>query len=1516
MTLLTGDDYLRSITARQSRISALAALDRSRLQPDPVQNFSFGEQLGAAFRTENLFVTHAAPLFLEEQAFAAEPGFDPAPFLGGYEQFLPQYPELAEASSLGELASIKNQIDSELEDRRKLEGMGLGRALLVNLPAGMLSPENFIPIGAGLRAAGLVGKTALRSVAATALRVGVEGVVTQTLAELALQQKQRFRTDEESLYNVIGTGLFATVLGGAGGALGTGKRAALRATVAGREVTTDVVEETAAAVAKELSDPNSKLGAAYRQAVDDQKTLVRFGGSNVLPSSVLPNVREDPVFGSSLIPDQLNDPTQGALLEVLASKNPDLAKLVGADTLIGHILTKAMILNPGMRLGSSDNAVSRTLNDTLLKSFLTEDGAKGTSVESNIQSAEAVLQRRAREARGIWEGSKKLFKEEGIKEPEYRELAGKAARRGFVDTADPEFARIADKPELIDIVEKRMAAHREFNELLHRSMDDAGALSRSGITPTRGLSLLDSLSPEYVSRVVKKDEAFSNLPEFLVDIEEALKARIPEVLPGLKDELKTLQTLAKNSDNPRHVEFLKGQIEEYKSLIDLVDKKDGFRNVSISVADNYLGNSSASQGTSTVQSALRARVFKIDERYIERWLESDVDMLEARAIRSLAPDLQISSHFAKQGSDQPRSALLKERLDQFTKTVNNVAETDRASPELAAKIVQDAQDLSDGAQALVLGETLRLVKDLEAVGVSDLGRTLKDIDRRVGTRIDSRRKLDVLDAERARLKEELKDVEVDPPALLPRSQGEVPLPGAGTASKEEVLGALDPVLEAVRGEHAGPLDASARLFRQLDKLLEDPDANKGRLLLVLEDIHNDLVGGVHGDLQDFGRLNPDFEAALRDVVPKVQEAVRVLRLGLSEDDVAKIRVREDLRFFRDAERNKKATKKAGSRQKRIIELEKELAELEARQPKLASPSETQKAKTPKTTDALESIKKKLATLAETRKAERARFDGATKPMNKMARKVEDQLKNNKTSMAREAGSLRFGDNMFKLAGAETYDEAKAQLLATARTTHAKVSGARSYAFRLNLSTEHLENAIRRESARNLPPESKPGKRKKHVAREDRDVKDMITEVGRLRNASTTGGPGTFDLALRRARDYAFTTKMGSVLLSSQPDALMGTSVATFREHGAAIARVVKSNFEGTDKTFAQEHAMSLERALLTKRHAKLHSLDDDISTAASGRAGRAFDATVGVFGKLTGMEPWNSFWKQVSAVEVESALARVILSKKPNSKDLALFRWFGAGDEEFTMFRKQLETSMTRDGVLRLSNVEEWSDRRAAMEWGAVINNAIAKVIITLGAGDAPGISDHQLVKNILQFRNFAFAATNKFVIPGLQRTALGDPRPAITFAMLSTMGIYVTGLNELLKGRDPTEMSALQLIGNGIDRGGGLGILTEGFASVDKLFGSGNSRFRSRNVADSLVGPTFGTLQDVTQALSAAVQPEFTPGDASRLRRLVPFQNLWLLRILADGGLNLASNGTKDYFDDFLKIEHRALGFEPGEVN
>jgi len=123
-------------------------------------------------------------------------------------------------------------------------------------------------------------------------------------------------------------------------------------------------------------------------------------------------------------------------------------------------------------------------------------------------------------------------------------------------------------------------------------------------------------------------------------------------------------------------------------------------------------------------------------------------------------------------------------------------------------------------------------------------------------------------------------------------------------------------------------------------------------------------------------------------------------------------------------------------------------------------------------------------------------------------------------------------------------------------------------------------------------------------------------------------------------------------------------------------------------------------------------------------------------------------------------------------------------------------------------------------------------------------------------------------------------------------MGMFSYYLKQNIAGRETSDDPAEWIL-EGIDRSGATGIVAEINTTIEKISSNAvgarsllgisapASRFVSRSMAESILGPTFGSLLSTTVAASNALTSSdpMTEADVRALRRLMILQNLSVIR-------------------------------------
>ena len=183
-------------------------IDPNTLEKEP----TWGDLYDASMRQSNLFFN--AP---SEVSYPSEPDFSFRDYMpAGYEDY---EEEFAWATSPEEVKAIQKAIDQELADK-KILAESPWKGLVTTAFAAATSPEQlplyFVP------ALNLIKGTSLARAIGQGAKVGA---VSAGASELVLQQVQRTRALQESVFNVGGSAIFGGVLSGIGAGLGESSRA-------------------------------------------------------------------------------------------------------------------------------------------------------------------------------------------------------------------------------------------------------------------------------------------------------------------------------------------------------------------------------------------------------------------------------------------------------------------------------------------------------------------------------------------------------------------------------------------------------------------------------------------------------------------------------------------------------------------------------------------------------------------------------------------------------------------------------------------------------------------------------------------------------------------------------------------------------------------------------------------------------------------------------------------------------------------------------------------------------------------------------------------------------------------------------------------------------------------------------------------------------------------------------------------------------------------------------------------
>lgn len=147
------------------------------------------------------------------------------------------------------------------------------------------------------------------------------------------------------------------------------------------------------------------------------------------------------------------------------------------------------------------------------------------------------------------------------------------------------------------------------------------------------------------------------------------------------------------------------------------------------------------------------------------------------------------------------------------------------------------------------------------------------------------------------------------------------------------------------------------------------------------------------------------------------------------------------------------------------------------------------------------------------------------------------------------------------------------------------------------------------------------------------------------------------------------------------------------------------------------------------------------------------------------------------------------------------------------------------------------ADAKAYSDYNNFINDDLKTIIVRPGVGSMPDISYTPVGKSIMFLKKYFFAATNDFLIPGVQRM---DRESVQGFTGLFAMGALQSEIRRLYRGEERKEFNLEGFILEALTNSAIPGIYTFGIdlgISAGVLSGMGGARYNPSNGTASLIG-------------------------------------------------------------------------------
>ena len=408
---------------------------------------------------------------------------------------------------------------------------------------------------------------------------------------------------------------------------------------------------------------------------------------------------------------------------------------------------------------------------------------------------------------------------------------------------------------------------------------------------------------------------------------------------------------------------------------------------------------------------------------------------------------------------------------------------------------------------------------------------------------------------------------------------------------------------------------------------------------------------------------------------------------------------------------------------------------------------------------------------------------------------------------------------------------------------------------------------------------------KQIDKEKKSVINDLTSVAKIMRGMYARPDNPDSMIVRGgriARQYNYVTKMGQVAIASFTDISN-----PIRKHGlktwAKTLPNLITNLEGIKLNVKEAKlAGNITDIVFPERMASFSGLNDPFASNLSSFE-KYLENISKALSKTNLMPVWNDAQKGWSSVLSQQRMIDAIKKfDKINEKETAYLGYLGIGRDNYKIIADELSQHAYKEGRLLIANTEKWNNPEAVRIYRNALNTDIDSTIVTVGAGDLPLWMQTEAGKVVGQFKSFVFGATQQVLVSSLQQKDMAALNGLISAVGLGMMAYY---FKAKLAGREVSKDPSVWMA-EGLDRSGYFGILSDYSHIADKvglgassLLGTGQlSRYQSRNIGASLLGPSVGLLGDAAISIGALKSGEISEADANAIRRMIWFNNHFLL--------------------------------------
>lgn len=410
----------------------------------------------------------------------------------------------------------------------------------------------------------------------------------------------------------------------------------------------------------------------------------------------------------------------------------------------------------------------------------------------------------------------------------------------------------------------------------------------------------------------------------------------------------------------------------------------------------------------------------------------------------------------------------------------------------------------------------------------------------------------------------------------------------------------------------------------------------------------------------------------------------------------------------------------------------------------------------------------------------------------------------------------------------------------------------------------------------------------------------------LYNIPTTAAARRLGRVSAAVRNANVPLSLGMAAVSSIPDAagavLRWGMSAAFSDGWMPFVRSLMTNRELSRETLRQFRTMGIAIDTFTaQRHHEFSGLAEPYRPGS--RVERVLQWGADKFNIANMLGPWTDLTKSISSAVAAQELYRAAKASAEGKATARQLRALGENNitpNMATRIAEQYEKSGNKIDNVMLPNTEAWTDDIARETFEGALSREANIAVMTPGL-DKPLLFSDPIASVLLQFKSFTAGATTRIMVANLQRA---DAETLQGLVASLAMGMLSYKVNSITGGQ-PTSDRPQDWIKEAMSRGNIFGWLEEGNALASKVTRGGLdvyrligadkplSKFASQSAPEQLMGPTFGKMQAITKATSAAAARDWTESDTKALRRIIPMQNLFYLR----GLFNAVEQGANHAF-------------------